>query len=140
MLIISFDYGTRNIGVAIGQKITGTANTLLDTIKVINGIPNWKEIKKVLKEWKPSIAIIGLPLNMNGTEQNTSMMARKFALKLNKKYNIKIEMHDERLSTIEAKNKLFLIGGIKCINKKKVNSISASFILESWMRLNKINN
>lgn len=136
MLIIAFDYGTKNIGVAIGQKITGTATTVLDTIKVINGIPNWQKIKKILQEWNPYIAIIGLPLNMNGTEQKISIMARKFANKLNKKYKIKIEMHDERLTTMEAKNKLFLIGGIRYLNKKKIDSTSASFILESWMRLN----
>lgn len=132
MLIMSFDFGIKSIGVAIGQKITKTA-TSLNAIKSIKNKPNWDLIKKKLMIWKPKIAIIGLPLNMDGTEQDFSIKAKIFAKQLNKKFNIKIEMHDERLSSIEAKSNLFNIGGFKHLQKDKIDSLSAVLILESWM-------
>lgn len=132
MLIISFDFGTNNIGVAIGQKITKTAS-LLKIVNSKNGIPNWNEIKKILKIWKPKKAIIGFPLNMDGTEQKITKQTKKFAYQINKRFNISIEMHDERLSTVEAKNRLFKKGGYKYLQKKKIHSLSAVLILESWM-------
>lgn len=137
MFIISFDYGTQKIGVAIGQKITCTATTLLKTIKVVNGIPNWNKIQKILNEWQPKIAVVGYPLNMDGTEQFFSIKTKIFALQLQKKFSIKVFMHDERLTTIEAKNKIFLDMKNNKKNKlNKIDSISAAFILESWMREN----
>lgn len=135
MLIISFDFGTKNIGVAIGQKITGTASAL-ESIKSKNGTPNWNCIKKILIKWQPIKAIIGLPINMNGTEQKISIEAKIFAKQLNSKFNINIEMHDERLSTFEAKNNLFTMGGFKYLKKNRIDALSAVFILESWLQEN----
>lgn len=136
MLIISFDFGTKYIGVAIGQQITNTAN-MLQPIKIYNGLINWHDIKKIIKKWQPIKIIIGLPLNMDGTEQEISFKARKFAQQLEKKFQISIEMHDERMSTIEAKNNLFELGGFKMLKKCKINSLSAVIILESWINSQK---
>ncbi|EIR95996.1 hypothetical protein YPPY45_1053, partial [Yersinia pestis PY-45] len=66
--IIAFDFGTKSIGVAIGQEVTGTARALT-AFKAQDGTPDWQQVEKLLKEWQPNLVVVGLPLNMDGTEQ-----------------------------------------------------------------------
>lgn len=123
--IIAFDFGTLSIGIAIGQEITATARPLT-ALKAKDGKPNWLEIEKILQEWQPELAIVGLPLNMDGTEQPISNQARKFANRLHGRFGIKVTLHDERLTTIEARAQLFNQGGYRALNKSKIDSISLS--------------
>ncbi|PHM63372.1 Holliday junction resolvase RuvX [Xenorhabdus ishibashii] len=129
--IIAFDFGTRSIGAAIGQEITGTARAL-SSFKANEGSPNWELIEKLLKEWQPDLVIVGLPLNMDGTEQPVTAQARKFANRIHGRFGVQVELHDERLTTVEARSHLFDHGGYKALNKGKVDSTSAVIILESW--------
>ncbi|CDG16859.1 Holliday junction resolvase RuvX [Xenorhabdus doucetiae] len=129
--IIAFDFGTRSIGAAIGQEITGTARAL-SSFKANEGSPNWELIGKLLKEWQPELVIVGLPLNMDGTEQPVTAQARKFANRIHGRFGVQVELHDERLTTIEARAHLFDNGGYKALDKGKVDSASAVIILESW--------
>ncbi|PAV01578.1 Holliday junction resolvase RuvX [Arsenophonus sp. ENCA] len=129
--IIAFDFGTLSIGIAIGQEITATARPLT-AIKAKDGKPNWLDIEKIIQEWQPEMAIVGLPLNMDGTEQPISNQARKFANRLHGLFGIQVKLHDERLTTIEARAQLFNQGGYRALNKSKIDSISAVIILESW--------
>ncbi|CAL4043563.1 Putative pre-16S rRNA nuclease [Buchnera aphidicola (Phyllaphis fagi)] len=133
MFILSFDFGTKNIGVAIGQKITLTA-TSLDAIKVKNGKPNWNQISALILYWKPKLIIIGYPLNMDGTKQKITRKVKKFSQSLYKRFAIQIYFHDERLTTKEAKSYLFAQGGYKNLKKDKIDSLSAVLILESWLK------
>ncbi|HGJ5875956.1 MAG TPA: Holliday junction resolvase RuvX [Arsenophonus sp.] len=129
--IIAFDFGTLSIGIAIGQEITATARPLT-ALKAKDGKPNWLEIEKILQKWQPELVIVGLPLNMDGTEQPISNQARKFANRLHGRFRIQVTLHDERLTTIEAKAQLFNQGGYRALNRSKIDSISAVIILESW--------
>ncbi|MEN3752481.1 Holliday junction resolvase RuvX [Mangrovibacter yixingensis] len=129
--ILSFDFGTRSIGVAIGQKITGTARPLA-ALKAKDGVPDWEQIGRLLKEWQPDFLVVGLPLNMDGTEQPLTTRAKKFANRLHGRFGITVELHDERLSTVEARAGLFEQGGFKALDKGSVDSASAVVILESW--------
>ena len=130
-IMLAFDYGTKSIGVAIGQQITGTASPL-GALKAQDGIPNWDQIELILKEWQPSQIIVGLPTNMDGTEQEITVRARKFSKRLFGRFKIPVQTHDERLTTVEAKERLFELGGYKKLTKGKVDSVSAVLILESW--------
>ncbi|MDC9594680.1 Holliday junction resolvase RuvX [Xenorhabdus sp. IM139775] len=129
--IIAFDFGTRSIGAAIGQEITGTARAL-SSFKANEGSPNWELIGKLLKEWQPDLVIVGLPLNMDGTEQLVTAQARKFANRIHGRFGVQVELHDERLTTVEARAHLFDHGGYRALDKGKVDSTSAVIILESW--------
>ncbi|MEQ9844368.1 Holliday junction resolvase RuvX [Pectobacterium brasiliense] len=129
--ILAFDFGTKSIGVAIGQEITGTARALT-SFKAQEGIPDWQKVEKLLSEWQPDLAVVGLPLNMDGTEQPLTARARKFANRLHGRFGIAIELHDERLSTVEARTDLFERGGFKALDKGSVDAASAVIILESW--------
>ncbi|MDG0803766.1 Holliday junction resolvase RuvX [Pectobacterium polaris] len=129
--ILAFDFGTKSIGVAIGQEITGTARALT-SFKAQEGIPDWQKVEKLLSEWQPDLVVVGLPLNMDGTEQPLTTRARKFANRLHGRFGIAIELHDERLSTVEARADLFERGGFKALDKGSVDAASAVIILESW--------
>ncbi|MCI4113090.1 Holliday junction resolvase RuvX [Dickeya dianthicola] len=129
--LLAFDFGTRSIGVAIGQEITGTARPLT-SLKAQDGVPDWQKVEKLLNEWQPALIIVGLPLNMDGTEQPLTARARKFAQRLHGRFGVKVDLHDERLSTVEARADLFERGGFRALDKGSVDAASAVIILESW--------
>jgi putative Holliday junction resolvase len=127
----AFDFGTKSIGLAIGQEITGTARPLA-AFKAQDGIPDWQKIEKLLKEWQPDLVIVGLPLNMDGTEQPLTAQARKFANRLHGRFGVQVTLQDERLTTVTARAELFERGGYRALNKGDVDAASAVVILESW--------
>ena len=129
--VLGFDFGTKSIGAAIGQEITGTARPLT-SFKAKEGNPEWQQIEKLLKEWQPDLVVVGLPLNMDGTEQPVTALAKKFANRLHGRFGVQVVLHDERLSTVEAKADLFERGGYRALNKGSVDAASAVIILESW--------
>ncbi len=86
--LLAFDFGTKSIGVAIGQRITGTARPLT-AIKANDGTPDWTQFEKLLKEWQPELVVVGLPLNMDGTNQPLTDRARKFANRLHGRFGVK---------------------------------------------------
>lgn len=130
--IIGFDYGTKSIGVAIGQEITGTARPL-KALKAKDGIPNWDEIKRILDEWQPDLLVVGYPTDLDGKDLETiTPRAKKFANRLHGRFGYSVEMHDERLSTKEARADLFAHGGYRALTKGNIDSQSAVVILESW--------
>lgn len=131
MTLLAFDFGTKSIGVAIGQQLTGTARPLM-ALKAQDGTPDWNRIEALLKEWLPDRVVVGLPLNMDGTEQPLTARARKFANRIHGRFGVQVDLHDERLSTVEARAELFERGGFRALNKGSVDSLSAVIILESW--------
>jgi len=128
---LAFDFGTKSIGVAIGQTITGTAQPLA-AIKAKDGIPNWDEITHLHAQWLPTAMLVGLPLNMDGSEQEMTIRARKFGRRIAARYKTQVLEVDERLTTTDAKSRLFELGGYKKLSKEKVDSVSACVIFEAW--------
>ena len=131
---LAFDFGTKSIGCAVGQSITGTAQAL-PAFNAQDGIPNWDAIEKCLKEWKPDVVVVGLPLNMDGTEQELTLRTRKFANRLQGRFGVNVQLQDERLTTTEARSEIFDRGGFRALKKGKVDGISACLILESWFEV-----
>ena len=129
--VLSFDFGTKSIGVAVGQEVTGTAAPL-EALKARDGIPDWDKIQSIYDEWQPHIVVVGLPLNMDGTSQTMTERAQKFANRLHGRFNKPVETWDERLSTADARAMLFELGGYKKLTKGKVDSVSACLIFSSW--------
>ena len=129
--LLAFDYGTKNIGVASGQTITRSANSQ-PALKAKDGIPDWNQIEKLLKDWQPNLVLVGLPLNMDGSESELSVRARKFANRLHGRFGVKVELVDERLSSFEAKGEVMERGGSRDYKHNPIDSIAARVILESW--------
>ncbi|MCC5854505.1 MAG: Holliday junction resolvase RuvX [Idiomarina sp.] len=131
--VIAFDFGTANIGVAVGQTLMGQA-TPLAALKANQGQPRWELVESMLNEWQPNYLVVGLPLNMDGTEQDLTDFARKFANRLHGRFGLQVKLQDERLTTASAKEYLFAEGGYRNLSKDKVDSASACLILEDYFR------
>ena len=127
---LGFDFGTRQIGIASGQTITGTA-TPLTILSARDGIPDWQQIATLIKEWQPDILVVGLPLNMDDSEGEIANLARKFARRLQGRFNLKTVMIDERLTSYAAKQQL--AEGNPVYSKQLVDADAAALILESWL-------
>jgi putative Holliday junction resolvase len=129
---LGFDFGMKNIGVAVGQELTNTASPLT-VIKAREGIPDWGQIQSLINEWQPQQLIVGLPLNMDGTEQEMSAAARRFGNRLNGRFRLPVDWQDERLSTFEALEQLGIQSKMQSNNRDDVDRISAQLILQSWL-------
>jgi len=129
--LLAFDFGTRSIGVAVGQWVTGTAAPL-PALKATDGIPQWEKVDSLYQEWQPDRIVVGLPLNMDGSFQQVTYGAKKFANRLSNRFAMQVDTHDERLTSAEAREKLFELGGYKKLQKEKVDSVAACLILESY--------
>ena len=128
--LLAFDYGTRSIGVANGQTITCSANPLTE-LRARDGTPNWDDIEKLLAEWQPDLVLVGLPLNMDGTESDFAARARKFARRLHGRFGVQVAMVDERLTTREAKS---MVAHRDSYRDNPVDALAAQLILESWLQ------
>ncbi|PYE33769.1 putative Holliday junction resolvase [Idiomarina fontislapidosi] len=133
MTVIGFDFGTKSIGVAVGQSITGTAS-ILSALKAQDGIPNWDSVERLIKEWQPERVVVGLPLNMDGTEQPLTQRARKFGNRIHGRFNVPVDFQDERLTSTAAREALFEREGYRGLEKGKVDSAAALLIVEDYLR------
>jgi putative holliday junction resolvase len=129
--VLGFDFGTKYIGVGVGQELTGTASPL-GSIKAKDGIPNQEQLHKFFKEWQPNLIVVGLPLNMDGTNQNVTFAAKKFGNRLANQFKLPVEFVDERLTTADAKEQLFAQGGYRNLKKDNIDAESARLIIESF--------
>ena len=129
---LGFDFGMKIIGVAVGQELTKTANPLT-VIKAREGIPNWDQIKTLLDQWSPQLLVVGLPLNMDGSEQEMTAAARRFGNRLNGRFHIPVDWQDERLTTFEALDQLGIRSKMQSNKREDVDRISAQLILQSWL-------
>ncbi|URJ24159.1 Holliday junction resolvase RuvX [Blochmannia endosymbiont of Camponotus sp.] len=133
-IVMAFDFGTKHIGVAIGQKLTCTVHPLI-VLQSQFGVPNWKHIKDIYNTWKPMILVVGLPLKIDGSEQPITILAKIFATQLKEQFPVTVEMHDERFSTSEARLNYFeLYHDNLCVKPNiKIDAIAAGVILKSWL-------
>lgn len=129
--VIGFDLGTKWIGVAIGQTLTGQARPLT-AIKAINQSPDWPAIEKLLQTWQPQKLVVGLPTTMLGEAQEMTARARRFSRQLEGRYHIATELVDERLTTREAYS--LAIEAEHYHSKPEIDSLAAVLITESWLR------
>ncbi|MBI3776512.1 MAG: Holliday junction resolvase RuvX [Gammaproteobacteria bacterium] len=126
---LGFDYGTRRIGVAVGQEITRTATGTV-TLQSVNNQPDWNGIARLIAEWQPAELVVGLPLNMDDTENPRTALVRRFCNQLRERYKLPVHTMDERLSTIEAQHLLAQPGSKRDRDSDK---LAAQLILQSWL-------
>lgn len=132
--ILAFDFGMKRIGVALGQSLLNTARPL-KTLAANQGEPNWQHIADLIKEWGVDTIVVGIPVNIDGTEQFTTEAARLFAEQLKEKTQLPVHPVDERLTTVEARQQLFDEGGYKALNSAEVDSWAAKIMLEQWLSI-----
>ena len=127
--VLGFDYGTRKIGVAVGQTVTGTATPLV-TLPTRDESPDWATIGRLVADWQPEAFVVGLPLEMDDTEAPVAVRARRFARQLAGRYRLPVHLADERLTTREARRQL---GRDGVRDAAAVDAVAARLILETWL-------
>ncbi len=133
--VLSFDFGLRRIGVAVGQSATCTASSL-ETV-VHRDTPDWEAIDRLVQEWKPELFVIGLPLNQQGEETDMSRAARSFGKTMAGRYKCECVYVDERLSSHAAQDRFVELrsnGGLKRKHASKLDAMAAQIILENWLQ------
>ena len=132
-VIVAFDFGLKHIGMAIGQEITNTAQTFY-SLKAESGEPNWDELDIIVRDWQPKLFVVGNPINMDGSDSDIKEKSDKFSNLIRQRYNIPVELMDERLSTREARERMKSDSVHFVEASADTHQISAQIILESWFR------
>jgi len=97
--VMAFDYGTRRVGVAVGNSIT-RAGQALKTIAALNADTLFQEIERLLIEWQPNQLVVGLPTHPDGAEHEMTAKARRFGNQLQGRFNLPVNWVDERYSSV----------------------------------------
>ncbi len=136
MRTLSIDYGDARVGLAITDALGITAQGLETIHHQGNDKIVLKRLEEILEQYEIDTMVVGLPLNMNGTKSERVEVTEKFIHKLKCKFNkIKIETMDERLTTVEAHKTMNFLNINKHQKRNIVDTISAVYILESYMKL-----
>jgi putative Holliday junction resolvase len=130
MYLIGFDYGSKRIGVAVGQNFTASAHPLA-IVRVKNQQIDWRYISALIQEWQPEALIVGLPKHADGSECSTTIAAQNFAQQLEKRYKLPVHHIDERLSSVAAAERISDKDGKKN-GEANLDAVAAQIILETW--------
>ena len=129
--LMAFDFGEKRIGVATGETILKTAHALT-TIETEQNEVKFAQIAKLIAEWCPSLLVVGLPTHMDGETHLLTQLAKKFAQRLEGRFNLPVIMVDERLSSAEAAQSLTAAGVSSIKQKAMIDAVAAQTILQSY--------
>ena len=124
-IVLGFDYGTKRIGVAVGNSLTGSAQAL-DIIQNTKPDQIHQKIKELILQWQPSCLVVGLPLHPDGAEHAMTKRSRSFGQQLAKRFGKPIHFVDERYSSVLLEQDSQYQGA--------VDSHAAGLLLEQFFR------
>lgn len=129
--LLAFDFGTKRIGVAVGNSITGTARPLT-TVREEKNDTRFAAVAALLAEWQPAALVVGLPCNDDGTPHEMTQLCRRFANRLKGRFNLPVILVDERYTSAAASSELDAAGvhGIK--QKPLLDQYAAQQILQAY--------
>jgi putative Holliday junction resolvase len=97
-IVFGFDFGVKRIGIAMGNTLTGQAQPLT-VIKAVDNATRFQVIGDLINEWKPARLVVGEPRHPDGAEHDMTMRSRRFANQLHGRFNLPVELVDERYSS-----------------------------------------
>lgn len=133
--ILAFDYGLRRIGVAVGQPITASAGPV-GTVTNSDSGPDWRDIDRLVDDWRPARLIVGMPLSVDGHASTMTAAVDAFIAEL-ARYGLPVEVVDERYSSLEAQAHLKSLrakGRRGRIRKAEIDAAAAVLIAERWLK------
>ena len=133
--VLAFDFGERRIGVAVGELELGIAHPL-ETIDAAANDARFARIAALLQDWRPVLLVVGLPLTLDGGEHRLTGLARKFAQRLQGRFDIDTRLVDERLTSVEAQRDARASGMSARDSKRHVDPLAAKLILEAFFNEN----
>ncbi len=129
---MAFDFGLRQIGVAVGNTSLGTSQGLT-VLSARDGQPDWRVLEALFEEWQPDLVLVGDPLNMDGSVSELAERARRFARRIEGRFALATEMVDERLSSFAVKSEAREAGHRGDYHKNPVDSEAAALILRDYL-------
>lgn len=133
--VLAFDFGLRRIGVAVGEPELGTAHAL-PTLAALTQPGRMTAIERLLKEWSPALLLVGRPLGDDGTVQEMTRRAERFARQLNGRFGLPVRLVDERYSSVEAESRVRAAYGrrraAELARGKALDSQAAQILLEQY--------
>ncbi len=129
--VLAFDFGEKRIGVAMGETLLKAAHPVTTVVAETNDA-KFAQIANIIHEWRPSLLVVGLPTHMDGTEHTLTHLAKKFAQRLEGRFNLPVTMMDERLTSVEAAERLQAAGIKGAKQKKMLDAVAAQSILQSY--------
>ncbi|MGB0713558.1 MAG: Holliday junction resolvase RuvX [Gammaproteobacteria bacterium] len=133
---LGFDFGTKRIGISLGQELTESARPL-HTLSSRDGKPDWAAIEALIAEWKPDALVVGLPYNLDGSDSEQTERARRFSRQLNGRMRLPVALMDERLSSEAARREIATRradGRRRTSRKGDLDAVAAALILENWLQ------
>lgn len=132
--ILGIDYGERRLGIAISDD----TNTIATPLKhITNNNEVFDTVKSIITKYNVRTIVLGLPINLDGSHSKSSKIIINFSKQIKKKLNVTVHMIDERLSSIEAENKLRESGKTpsryRSLDRGIIDSAAAAIILESFI-------
>ena len=132
--VLAFDFGLRQIGVAVGNTLLGTCQPLT-VLRARDGQANWQQIGALIDEWQPGQVLVGDPINMDGSVSELAQRSRRFGRRLHARFALPVSMVDERLTSFEIKQRQREAGHRGDYRRAPVDSLAAELILRDWLRL-----
>lgn len=129
--VLAFDFGLRRIGVAVGETLLGRARALT-TIAAESNAARFAAIARLIEEWQPSCLVVGVPLSLDGREQEMTARCRRFANQLHGRFGLPVALTDERLTSAAAEAELREAGLDWMARKRKVDAVAAQHILQDY--------
>ena len=129
--VLAFDFGERRIGVAVGEHLIHSANPLTTIDNESNEV-RFAAITELIQEWQPKLLVVGLPLSLDGSESEVTQLCKKFARRLNGRFNLPVMLVDERYSSAEASQLLNQTGIRGRAQKAMLDQVAAQTILRSY--------
>lgn len=129
--VLCFDFGEKRIGVAVGEHQLASANPLTTIHNESNAI-RFAVITQLIREWQPKLLIVGLPIHLDGTEHELMPLCKKFAQRLNGRFNLPVLLIDERYSSAEASHLLNQANVKGKKQKEMLDQVAAQTILQSY--------
>ena len=129
--VLGFDFGEQRIGVATGEHLLKTASPLTTIDNESNDV-RFQAITELIQEWQPKLLVVGLPLSLDGSEHAITQLCKKFARRLNGRFNLPVMLVDERYSSAEASQKLNETGVKGRAQKIMLDQVAAQTILQSY--------
>ena len=130
--VLAFDFGTKRIGVAMGEWETGLAHAL-EIIPEEANAARFARIGALIAEWRPIELVVGLPLSLEGEEHELTRRCRRFANQLHGRFGLPVHLMDERLTSVEAEARLAEAGVRGERLKALTDSLAAEQILQDYL-------
>jgi len=130
--VLAFDFGLRQIGVAVGNLEFATSEPLT-VLRARDGQPDWTAVGALLDEWRPEHVLVGDPLNMDGSISDLGVRAEKFARRLHGRFGVDVTMVDERLTSFAVKSEQREAGHRGDYRSDPIDSLAAELILRDWL-------